>query len=280
MRDLRTLLVGAIFMLWLWWMASSGRLGDLVTLLLTRESLSVGWWIITFLPLIIGCFVIFVIFVIIPIITSGGVAGLTKIWKAMFYFVAAEITKNPNLRGNEGENIVSSVLTELSKEYHCEEDFIVRTEKRETTQIDHVVFSSYGIFVIETKNYSGWIFGQEHHRTWRQTLKWGRKYTFSNPLRQNYSHIKALQAITKLPEDKFINMVVFIKKAKIKTSLPDNVCKSPMDGKRFITAHKQILLSDTQVRDAINDVKNAQETSPEVRREHVANLREKHSNKH
>ena len=274
---LAPLLFAAIIFSQIWWIVSSGRGDDIVTLLQTRESLGVGWWIITLLPLIIGCFVIFVI---MPIIALGGVAGLTKIWKAMFYSAAADITKNPNLRGNEGENIVSSVLAELSKEYHCEEDFIVRTEKRETTQIDHVVFSSYGIFVIETKNYSGWIFGQEHDRKWTQSFRRGKKHTFSNPLRQNYSHIKALQSITKLPEDMFINMVVFIRKAEIKTDLPDNVCKSPMDAKRFITAHKQILLSDTQVRDAINDVKNAQETSPEVRREHVANLREKHSNKH
>ena len=275
MRDLRTLLVGAIFMLWLWWMASSGRLGDLVTLLLTRESLSVGWWIITFLPLIIGCFVIFVIFVIIPITTSGGVAGLTKIWKALFYSVAADITKNPNLRGNEGESIVSSVLSGLSKEYHCEEDLLVRTEKGKTTQIDHVVFSPYGVFVIETKNYSGWIFGQEHDNKWTQRLRRGGKYTFLNPLRQNDLHIKALQAITKLPKDVFVNMVVFIKKAEIKTSLPDNVCKSPMDAKRFITARKQVLLSDTQVQATIKNVNNARETSSEARREHV----DQHSDK-
>ena len=178
MRDFfARLLLVATFLLWMAWMASSGRWGDLVTVIFlpTGESLGVGWWIITLLPLIIGCFVIFVI---MPIIALGGVAGLTKIWKAMFYSAAADITKNPNLRGNEGENIVSSVLAELSKEYHCEEDFIVRTEKRETTQIDHVVFSSYGIFVIETKNYSGWIFGQEHDRKWTQSFSRGKNTHF------------------------------------------------------------------------------------------------------
>ena len=266
------LLLVATFLLWMFWLVSSGRVSDYSSLA-SGESLGVGWWIVTALPLIIGCFVV------VPIIITGGVAGLTKIWKAMFYSAAADITKNPNFRGDEGESIVSSVLAKLSKEYHCEEDFIVRTEKGKTTQIDHVVFSSYGIFAIETKNYSGWIFGQEHDRKWTQSFRRGKKHIFPNPLKQNYSHIKALQAITKLPEDMFINMVVFIKKAEIKTNLPDNVCKTPMDAKRYITAHKQILLSDTQVRDAIKDVKNAQETSPEARREHVANLRERHSNK-
>ena len=61
-----------------------------------------------------------------------------------------------------------------------------------TTQIDHVIVSRYGIFVVETKNMDGWIFGSESQAEWTQSLPGGRKFKFQNPLRQNYRHTKAL----------------------------------------------------------------------------------------
>ena len=60
------------------------------------------------------------------------------------------------------------------------------------TQIDHVVVSKYGVFVIETKNYSGWIFGSEKQKNWTQTI-YKKKTRFYNPILQNNTHIKALQ---------------------------------------------------------------------------------------
>ena len=64
-----------------------------------------------------------------------------------------------------------------------------------TTQIDHVFVSRFGVFVVETKNMSGWIFGNERHRRWTQVFRGGKKYTFQNPLRQNYRHVKAVEAV-------------------------------------------------------------------------------------
>lgn len=59
-----------------------------------------------------------------------------------------------------------------------------------TSQIDHVVIQSNGIFVIETKNYSGRIYGKENQLEWTQVLKFGKvKNKFYNPLKQNKTHI-------------------------------------------------------------------------------------------
>jgi len=44
--------------------------------------------------------------------------------------------------------------------------YLPRPDGKGTTQIDHIVVSRYGIFVIETKNYRGWIFGSEKQRDW------------------------------------------------------------------------------------------------------------------
>jgi hypothetical protein len=78
-----------------------------------------------------------------------------------------------------------------------------------TAQIDHVLVSRFGIFVIEAKHYQGWIFGNEHQAQWTQCLPGGRKFRFQNPLRQNYRHIKAMMEFLGLPEDKFHSVVMF-----------------------------------------------------------------------
>jgi hypothetical protein len=65
-----------------------------------------------------------------------------------------------------------------------------------TTQIDHVIVSRFGLFVIETKDLTGWIFGGERSRRWTQVI-FGKRYRFQNPLQQNYKHLKAVE---KTPE--------------------------------------------------------------------------------
>ncbi len=68
----------------------------------------------------------------------------------------------------------------------------------ETTEIDVLMICSKGVFVFESKNYSGWIFGSEGQKNWCQTLPIGRgqshKEYFYNPIIQNRSHIKHLKA--------------------------------------------------------------------------------------
>jgi len=94
---------------------------------------------------------------------------------------------------------------DIYRRYH---DVILKTDGG-TTQIDHVVVSMYGIFVIETKNYSGWIFGGEKQPQWTQVL-FGKKSTFQNPLRQNYRHTMELSRAIGVPHDKIHSIVFFI----------------------------------------------------------------------
>lgn len=91
-----------------------------------------------------------------------------------------------------------------------------------TTQIDHLVLSSFGLFVIETKTMSGWIFGSEHQATWTQSFH-RKKVSFQNPLRQNYGHVKVLQQLLGLEMQAIFPVVVFAGDAVIKTPMPDNV---------------------------------------------------------
>lgn len=71
----------------------------------------------------------------------------------------------------------------------------------ETTEIDMIMICSKGVFVFESKNYSGWIFGSEKQVNWYQTLPTGKgkshKETFYNPIMQNQSHVKHLYEFIK-----------------------------------------------------------------------------------
>ena len=69
----------------------------------------------------------------------------------------------------------------------------------ETTEVDVIMIHEKGIYVIESKNYSGWIFGSEDHTNWTQVLRSGKygskKRQFYNPIKQNETHVRWIQKL-------------------------------------------------------------------------------------
>lgn len=120
----------------------------------------------------------------------------------------------PKYKGYFGERTVSRRLHRLSRRsYIVLDDLMLLTGKR-FTQIDHIVVSVYGIFVIETKNYQGHIYGSDRAQDWTQELH-GKKYSFRNPFWQNYAHIQALKSLLQLEKDAFISVVAFSDEAQL-----------------------------------------------------------------
>jgi hypothetical protein len=118
---------------------------------------------------------------------------------AIVIFYAAVLLlawKRPYLIGKSGENFVSRKLSRLDpRRYTTLNDLMLPSNgNTATTQIDHVVVSNFGIFCIETKSYRGWIFGNAQQEYWTQAIYRYRK-KFYNPLRQNYAHVKAVEAL-------------------------------------------------------------------------------------
>ncbi|MEK4131125.1 NERD domain-containing protein [Solibacillus sp. FSL W8-0474] len=95
-------------------------------------------------------------------------------------------------KGAVGERRVSKLLESLGEEAMIFNDLYIPKKDGEMTQVDHVLLSAYGLFVIETKNYKGWIFGGETQRNWTQTI-YKKRSRFYNPVMQNNTHLKALQ---------------------------------------------------------------------------------------
>ena len=116
--------------------------------------------------------------------------------------------------GIAGEFWVKKELKKLSTEYLVINDVMVKTKNNYTHQIDHIVISKYGIFVIETKQYNGYIKGNDYDKRWM--IKSGKKFFYvNNPLHQNYGHVKSLEEILNLPEEKFISLVCIPSRARV-----------------------------------------------------------------
>ena len=112
----------------------------------------------------------------------------------------------PSLKGWEGEKAISSILKKLPREhYRLINNVMLKRGNGNTVQIDHIVISTYGIFVIETKNYKGIITGNDFSEQWTEHI-YKQKYHFFSPTRQNYGHIKALEELLGLPKNNFISI--------------------------------------------------------------------------
>lgn len=124
-----------------------------------------------------------------------------------------------------------------------------------TTQIDHILVSIFGIFVVETKNFSGWIFGAEGDPQWTQVFPGGNKFRFQNPLRQNYRHTKCLADYLELDHELFHPVVFFIGECEIKTALPPNVMTR--GAAPYIKSFTRALLTPAVVQDAVQKLRDA-----------------------
>ena len=102
---------------------------------------------------------------------------------------------------------------------------VILPSKNGTSQIDHLIISRFGLFIIETKHREGWIFGSERGSVWTQTL-YKQKYQFQNPLHQAYRQKMVLSQFLDVAEKNVFPIVYFNGNCTFKTALPNNVLRS------------------------------------------------------
>jgi restriction system protein len=142
-----------------------------------------------------------------------------------------------------------------------------------STQIDHVIVSRYGVFVVESKNMKGWIFGEEHSPQWTQVL-YDNKYLFQNPLRQNYRHTKALSEFLNIDHNKFFSVIMFWGDCKFKTAMPDHVLNRGYTA--YIKSKTTVLFSDEQVQDIVTAIQQGRlPKNYATHKKHVADLKKR-----
>ncbi|MCG2658965.1 MAG: NERD domain-containing protein [Kiritimatiellae bacterium] len=179
----------------------------------------------------------------------------------------------PRLKGRLGEASVNFwAKRQLDQNvYHLIPDIMLPTPDG-TTQIDHVIVSRYGIFVLETKTYKGWIYGSENEPQWTQVI-FRRKERFQNPLRQNHKHTKTLSELTGISEECFKSLVIFVGDCTFKTTMPANVVYV-RDFVRYIKSHQTPIIKDDQVPQIVSAIQEwAGTVSNDRKARHVENLR-------
>ena len=182
----------------------------------------------------------------------------------------------PSFKGWVGEAAVRRVLQRLdAARYASFHDlYLPRPDGKGTTQLDHVVVSAAGIFVIETKNFKGWIFGTEKQKQWTQKIyKYNQR--FQNPLHQNNLHIEALSEFLPLERGKCHSVVVFTGDSTFKTEMPPNVLNRGFV--KYIEGFTEAILEKAEV-DRIAEILRKLDAAHDrkiLAREHVKAIRER-----
>ncbi len=204
---------------------------------------------------------------------------LAAFWYLIPMFMLLGIIKTAWFKGKAGEFQVNlSVRLCLDKtRYHLIKNVTLPTEDG-TTQIDHVVVSEFGVFVVETKNMKGWIFGTPHQAQWTQKL-FRFSHKFQNPLRQNHKHVKTLQVLLGLEDNQMQSVIVFIGNSTFKTPMPPNVTYGG-GYISFIKSHTTRVLSPEQVQRAVGRIAEGRlAASFSTDRAHVRHVKERVANK-
>jgi len=146
--------------------------------------------------------------------------------------------------------------------------------KSGTTQVDHLLVSGYGLFVVETKNLSGWIFGSAEQARWTQVL-YKRKYSFQNPLRQTFRQKKVLSEYLQINESLVHTIVYFVGDCRFKTPMPANVMCYGL--RRYVRQYRTQIISTEEVRRIVSALEQHINESSITRRDHVRSLRTRHA---
>lgn len=197
-----------------------------------------------------------------------------------FVFILLFIFKRPKHKGVIGEQIISkSNFLKLDRaKYKQLNNITLLLCDGSTTQIDHIILSKYGIFVIETKNMKGEIHGEESQKEWTQHL-YNTKNRFQNPIIQNYRHIKSLQEVTKLSFSSFISVVVFVGDCSFASPPPNGVYKG-LSYMNYIKSFSQKILKEKDLIKAMADINTKRlKNSRKTDRLHIQNLKTRHARK-
>jgi hypothetical protein len=212
------------------------------------------------------------IFIIILSVILGAAAigiGIGLPLAILMIFTANIKLSKPKIKGDVGEKIIERKLKKLPEDYKILNNILIKNNDR-SSQIDHIVVSKFGVFVIETKMYKGWIYGKEKQRRWIQNL-YGKKYYFQNPLHQNYGHIQNLKEIKGLEDVKFISLILFSERATLKNKIRNVIHFSK--ARRWISNYQEIIYTNKQVDFIYNTIVNKNIKDKKARKEHVLKIK-------
>lgn len=178
---------------------------------------------------------------------------------------------------NSGEVRVACSVQESfgAPDYHLMNHVTLRLADG-TTQVDHILVSRFGIFVMETKDYSGWIFANAKSATWTQVL-FAARFKFQNPIFQNLRHVRAVQELLDfLPSGAIKSAIVFAGEAEFKTDVPAGVF-TLLDFLIYVGEQTEEVMSINRVQFCVGRLEtNRLTVSGRTDVEHVEDLHRRH----
>lgn len=151
--------------------------------------------------------------------------------------------------------------------------------KDKKTEIDIMMIHEKGIFVFESKNYSGWIFGSADQQKWTQCLPNKEKHQFYNPIMQNRTHIKALSDYLDLPVDAISSYILFSDRCELKKvpSSTDSYTilkrNDMLKNLRRVLENRQISYTHEQVDSMVSKLESTANADSEQKKEHIESIK-------
>lgn len=171
-------------------------------------------------------------------------------------------------RGARGERTVSGKLNGLGEHYIVLDDLLISGVHGDT-QIDHVVVSPFGIFVIETKCWSGWISGGENSDQWKQMI-YKEKYDKPNPIYQNKVHVDAIKyALKQYGEILAVPIVVIVDCDRLKVNAPNHIVIKLNALKNEILKLNRIIYTDEQCEMMALTLQGLSSSDKDRRKQHI-----------
>lgn len=157
-----------------------------------------------------------------------------------------------SVKGSYGELKVDLVLGYFTNNFCFTVRNLLLVRDGKSTQIDNILFTANKVYVLESKNYSGWIYGSESGKSWTQTLNHFGKITkssFYNPLSQNYGHIKYLSKFLDIPLVNFHNIIVFSNESELKNITTEKSYNHVVNLKSLLNLIKTLESESVQIYD-------------------------------
>ena len=192
--------------------------------------------------------------------------------------ILAIVLSNPTVKGKLGERRVSKILNRLANKYGggVINDVIIPGDNGKTSQLDHILVSQYGIFVVETKNYAGRIYGNDSQQYWTQVLAYGNtKNKLYNPVKQNQTHIYRLNEILKFDTKYRVNLISVVVFVKGNTKYIESDYVYDLYGlKHIIENTDNKIYKQTVVDDVYNTILEYKNNPVKTNKEHVKEIKQ------
>jgi len=203
---------------------------------------------------------------------------------SIFEKLAFNIKHNGDI-GAYGEYLTQYLFNSVRfKGYYKTLQNIYVPYKDSTSEIDVLVAHKRGIYVIESKNYSGWIFGSENQQQWTQMLNKNAKERFYNPIRQNKTHIKALSEYLQIEPSKMKSYIVFSERCELK-KVPENTEQYVITKRNYLLdlinkdiADKQDIFTNEEIDEIVRKLEPLINASQEIKDKHIEDIEKKYKN--